>query len=101
MGGYVLSGLSTSGAANYQVAMVDPTGTYPTQWIVSEKSGASQGTAPRFRADGYVSMAMDPRPQFYPVMWEGGSISGTVLDASGQPRVGGERGRHSLQRGKR
>jgi hypothetical protein len=89
MGGYVLSGLSWSGAANYQVAMVDPTGTYPTQWIVADQSsGFGQRSAPRFSAEGYLSMAMTPTANFYPVMEEGGSISGTVLDASGQPRVG-------------
>lgn len=81
-----------AGVGAYQLAFVDPTGTYPTQWASPvtganvDRVGSNHWAAPRFvwgvsTADGatpYVSVALHT----------GGSISGTVTDTTGAPRVG-------------
>lgn len=90
-GGYVLSGLSLSGSARYQVAMVDPSGEYPTMWAaaytyspsVSFDAQSRPTATSAFRLGAYpygiANMAVTP----------GGSISGTVHDqATGLPRSG-------------
>lgn len=91
-GGYVLSGLTTGADATYQLAFVDPTGTYPTQWAVARMTAGpstSFWTSPRLSTFGYMDLSTTPYGYASPSLFAGGSISGTVRDAStGAPRVG-------------
>lgn len=92
-GGYVLSGLPLTGTPRYQVAMVDPTGAYPTRWadVTSGPSSMPLATTSSTRptADSPFKMGVYQYGIANLSVTEGGSISGTVLNHStGLPRVG-------------
>lgn len=90
VGGYSLSGLPITG--DFQLAYVDPTGTYPTDWTFSSVlSGDNYGDwgIPRPLPTGYISMSGSPIGYESHAMYAGGSISGTVTDsATNTPRAG-------------
>ena len=91
-GGYALHGLSTTGDANYQLAFVDPSGAYPTQWAVASRAEAVSNvywTIPRVSPYYYLTLSSTPYTYGSIAMLAGGSISGIVTDASTNlPRAG-------------